>query len=112
MYGIAVRESGAGLLVELCGEFDVFCIGEMKRILDEASSCRGPVLVDLSEVTFLDLCSAREIAVRSMLRTSCPTFLDPSPQVTATMTALGLGGWPYGRPGVDRGGPQVFSGVS
>ena len=113
MYGIEVRESGAGLLVELWGEFDVFCIGEMRRILDEASSCRGPVLVDLSEIAFLDLCSAREIAVRSMLRTHCPTFLDPSPQVTATMTALGLEGWPYNTPpGVDRGGPQVFSGVS
>jgi anti-anti-sigma regulatory factor len=112
LYGIEVRKSGAGLLVELWGEFDVFCIEEMKRILDYVSSRRKPVLVDLSEITFLDLCSAREIAVRSMLRTRRPTFLDPSPQVTATMAALGLGGWPYGQPGVDRGGPQVFSGVS
>ena len=112
MYGIAVRESGAGLLIELSGEFDVFCIGEMKRILDEASSRRGPVLIDLSEITFLDLRSAREIAVRSMLCTHRLTLLDPSPQVTATMTALGLEGWPYAPPGVGRGGPQVFSGVS
>jgi anti-anti-sigma regulatory factor len=104
-----VRESGAGLLVELWGEFDVFCVGEMKRILDEASSRLGPVLVDLSEITFLDLCSAREIAVRSMLRTHRPTFLDPSPQVTATMSALGLEGWPAARPDADRSGPQVFS---
>ena len=56
--------------------------------------------------------SAREIVVRSMLRTHRPTFLDPSPQVTATMTALGLEGWPYAPPGVGRSGPQVFSGVS
>jgi anti-anti-sigma regulatory factor len=108
LYGIEVRESGAGLLVEFWGEFDVFCIGEMKRILDEASSRLRPVLVDLSEITFLDLCSAREIAVRSMLRTHRPTFLDPSPQVTATMTALGLEGWPDALPGVGCGGPRVF----
>jgi anti-anti-sigma regulatory factor len=96
------------LVVELWGEFDVFCIAEMKTILDEASSRLGPVLVDLSEITFLDLCSAREIAIRSTLRTHRPTFLDPSPQVAATMSALGLEGWPGARPGVDRGGPQVF----
>ena len=112
MYGIEVRESGAGLLVELWGEFDVFCIEEMKKILDEAASRLGPVLVDLSEITFLDLCSAREIAIRSALRTHRPTFLDPSPEVTATMSALGFEGWPYAPPGAGRGGPQVFSRVT
>jgi anti-anti-sigma regulatory factor len=109
LYGIDVRESGAGLLVELWGEFDVFCIGEMKRILDEASACRGPVVVDLSEITFLDLRSAREIAVRSMLRTHRPTFLDPSPQVTATMAALGLEGWPRLQADVGCGSSPVSS---
>jgi anti-anti-sigma regulatory factor len=112
LYGIEVRESEAGLLVEFCGEFDMFCIGEMKWILDEASSRRGLVLVDLSEITFLDLRSARELAVRSMLSSNRPTFVDPSPQVMATMSALGLEGWPAALPGVGRGGPQVFSGVS
>ena len=112
MYGIEVRESGAGLLVELWGEFDVFCIGELKSTLDDTTLYRGPVLVDLSEITFLDLRSAREIAVRSMLRTHRPTFLDPSPQVMATMSALGLQGWSGALPGVGRGGPQIFSGVS
>jgi hypothetical protein len=47
-----------------------------------------------------------------MLIPNCPTFVDPSPQVMATMSALGLEGWPDALPGVDRGGPQVFSGVS
>jgi anti-anti-sigma regulatory factor len=113
LYGIEVRESGAGLLVELWGEFDVFCIEEMKRILDDVSSRWRPVLVDLSEITFLDLCSARGIVVRSMLRrTRRPTFLDPSPQVTATMQALGLEGWPDFPPGTGRDEPYVFSGVS
>ena len=112
MYGIEVRGFGVGLLVELCGEFDVFCIEELKRILSDASSYLGPVLVDLSEITFLDLRSARELAVRSMLSPHRPTFVDPSPQVMATMSALGLEGWPDALPGVGRGGPQVFSGVS
>jgi anti-anti-sigma regulatory factor len=112
LYGIEVRESEVGLLVGLWGEFDVFCIEELTITLDDATLYRGPVLVDLSDVTFLDLRSARELAVRSMLIPNCPTFVDPSPQVMATMSALGLEGWPDALPGVGRGGPQVFSGVS
>ncbi len=112
MYGIEVRESGAGLLVELWGEFDVFCIGELKRALNDVSSRRGPVFFDLSGITFLDLRSARELAVRSMLRAQRPTFVHPSPQVTASMAALGLESWPTVPPGTGRGDPRVFSGVS
>jgi anti-anti-sigma regulatory factor len=95
LYGIEVRESGAGLVVELWGEFDVFCIEELKGTLTDASSRRGPVLVDLSGITFLDLRSARELAVGSMLRPNRPTFVNPSPQVRATAAALGLEGWPH-----------------
>jgi anti-anti-sigma regulatory factor len=112
LYGIEVRESGAGLLVELCGEFDVFCIAELRSTLDDATLYRGPVLVDLSKITFLDLRTARELAVRSMLSRNRPTLVDPSPQVMATMSALGLQGWSGAQPGAGRGGPQVFSGVS
>jgi anti-anti-sigma regulatory factor len=116
LYGIEVRGPGvcgpgAGLLVELWGEFDVFCIGELKRTLKDASSSRGPVLIDLSGITFLDLRSARELAVRSMLRTHRLIFLDPSQQVTATMAALGLEGWPNVPTGTGRDEPQVFSSV-
>jgi anti-anti-sigma regulatory factor len=99
LYGIEVRESEGGLLVELWGEFDAFCIGGLKRTLNEASSRRGPAFFDLSGITFLDLRSARELAVRSMLRAHHPIFVDPSPQVTATMAALGLEGWPNFPPG-------------
>jgi len=112
LYGIELREYGAGLLVELWGEFDVFCMEELRGTLDDASSCRGPVLVDLSGITFLDLRSAREFAVSSILRPNRPTFVHPSPQVTSTMSALGIEGWSGARPGVGSGGPQVFSGVS
>ena len=112
MYGIEVRESDAGILVELWGEFDVFCLGELKRILNHASSRRGPVLVDLSGVSFLDLRSARELAVRSLLYAHHLSFLDPSPQVMATMGALGLEGWPHVPPDTGHEEQQVFSDVS
>ncbi|MDQ3864535.1 MAG: STAS domain-containing protein [Actinomycetota bacterium] len=110
MYGIDVRESGAGLLVELWGELDIFSIGELKRMLADVSSHRGPVLVDLSGISFLDLRSARELAVRSLLYGHHLTLRNPSPQVMATFGTLGLEGWL--QPDTGRGGPRVFSRVS
>lgn len=112
MYGIEVRESGVGLVVELWGEFDIFCIGELTRMLCDVSSRRRPTLVDLSGIAFLDLQSAREIAVRSLLYTHHLTFRNPSPQVMATVGALGLEGWLNLLPDTGRDGPQIFSGVS
>jgi anti-anti-sigma regulatory factor len=111
LYGIEVRESGSGLVVELWGEFDIFCIGELKRMLGEVSSGRRPTLVDLSGIAFLDLQSARELAVRSLLYAQHLTFRNPSPQVMATVVALGLEGWLNLLPGTDRDEPQLFSGV-
>jgi anti-anti-sigma regulatory factor len=112
LYGIEVRESGVGLVVELWGEFDIFCIAELKRMLIEVSSRRRPTLVDLSGISFLDLQSARELAVRSLLYARHLTFRNPSPQVMATVGALGLEGWLNLLPDTGRGEPQVFSGVS
>lgn len=111
MYGILVRERDAGLLVELWGEFDLCCVEELKRVLTDVSSRRGPVLVDLAEISFLDLQSARELAVRSLLGAPYVTFLNPSPQVTATMGALGLEPWLNVSPGTGRDEPRVFSSV-
>ena len=112
MYGIEVRESGAGLVVELWGEFDIFCIAELKRMLCDVSSRRRPTLVDLSGIAFLDLQSARELAVRSLLYAHYLTFRNPSPQVMATVGALGLEGWLNLLPDTGRGELQVFSGIS
>ena len=112
MYGIEVRESGVGLVVELWGEFDIFCIGELKRMLCDVSSRGRPILMDLSGIAFLDLQSARELAVRSLLYTKHLTFRNPSPQVLSTVGALGLEGWLNLLPDTGRDGPQVFSGVS
>ena len=103
-----MRESGAGLLVELWGEFDVFCIGELKRTLDDVSPRRRPAFVDLSGITFLDLRSARELAVRSILRPHRTAFVDPSPQVSATMAALGLEGWPNVSQGIGRRSTSAY----
>jgi hypothetical protein len=112
LYGIEVRESGAGLVVELWGEFDIFCIAELKRVLGDVSSRRRPTLVDLSGIAFLDLQSARELAVRSLLYARHLTFRNPSAQVMATVGALGLEGWLNLPSGTGYDEPQVFSGVS
>ena len=112
MYGIEVRESGVGLVVELWGEFDIFSIAELKKMLCDVSSRRRPTLVDLSGIAFLDLQSARELAVRSLLYAHHLTFRNPSPQVMATVGALGLEGWLNLLPDTGRGEPRVFSGVS
>ena len=111
MYGIEVRESGAGLQVELWGEFDLYCIEELKKMLSEVFVCREPILVDLSGITFLDLQSARELAVRSLLYAHHLIFLGPSPQVIATMGALGLEGWLGVPPGAGLDEARTFSGV-
>jgi anti-anti-sigma regulatory factor len=110
LYGIEVRESGAGLLIELWGELDIFCIGELKRMLADVSSHRGPVLVDLSGISFLDLQSVRELAVRSLLYGHHLTLRNPSPQVMATAGAIGLEGWL--QPDTGRDGSRAFSRVS
>jgi hypothetical protein len=41
LYGIEVRESGEGLLVELWGEWDIFSLGELEGMLTDVSSRRG-----------------------------------------------------------------------
>ena len=41
MYTIEVRESGEGLLVELWGEWDIYNLGDLERMLTDVSSHRG-----------------------------------------------------------------------
>jgi hypothetical protein len=92
LYGIEVRESGGGLLVELWGELDIFSLGELERMLTDVSSRRGWTLVDLSGISFLALQSARELVVRSLLYRHNLKLGNPSSQVMATLGALGLEG--------------------
>ena len=112
MYGIEVRELDAGLLVELWGELDIFCIGELKGTLADVSSRPGLVLVDLSGISFLDLQSARELVVRSLLDEHHLTLINPSQQVMATVEALGLEYRINFLSDTGRGGPRTFSEVS
>ena len=107
-----MRESGEGLLVQLWGEWDIFNLGELKRMLTDFSSRRGSTLVDLSGISFLDLRSARELVVRSSSYRQELKLRNPSSQVVATLAALGLGGRLDVPPGMGRDGPKIFSEVS
>ncbi len=93
MYGIEVRQSVAGILVELWGEFDLFSLARLREALDHVASLQRPTLVDLSGITFLDLLSAWELAIRSQLYSHYLTFANPSFEVTASARAFGLEGW-------------------
>lgn len=112
MYGIEVRESGEGLLVELWGEWDIFSLGELEGMLTDVSSRRGRSLVDLSGISFLDLQSARELAAHSLLYRHNLKLRNPSSQAMATLVALGLEGRLDFSSDVDRDGPWIFSEIS
>ena len=90
MYGIEVRQSGAGIQVELWGEFDLSSLARLREALNRVANLQRPTLVDLSGITFLDLLSARELAIRSQLYSPYLTFGNPSPEVTASARAFGL----------------------
>ena len=112
MYGIQVRESGASVLVELWGEFDLFSLTDLRETLNMILALCKRTLVDLSGITFLDLDSARELALRSQIYAHYLTLHDPSPQVTASVRAFGLLGWIHFHPGAGHEEPPVFSGAS
>ena len=112
MYGIELRESSAETVVGLWGEFDAFSLDDLRGALSEVPAGRGPTLVDLSGVTFMDLQSARELAVRSLLYAQRLSFGNPSAEVLASIRALGLEGWFRLRPDAGRDESPVFSEVS
>jgi len=89
------------------GEFDAFSLPEMLKTLDKACASGGPVAVDLSGVTFLDLRSARELLVRAMMQPHLLRFENPSRDVLASVAALGLKA--PGRIRTGQEDPPVFS---
>lgn len=112
LYGIDVRETGlGGASVDLRGEFDVSSLKDLRGVLDAVRNLRGPVSVDLSGVTFLDLGCARELAVRSQLYAHCIGLRDPSEQVLATVRACGLQEWFNLNPRTDPTEPPVVFGT-
>jgi hypothetical protein len=112
LYGIEVRESGAGVLVELWGEWDLFSLDDLRAALNSVLDLRRPTFVDLSGISFLDLQSARELAVRAQLYAHQLFLRNPSPQVIASIKAFGLWGWVHFHPGTDHEEPPVFSEAS
>ena len=111
MYGIELRESGTGMVMELWGKFDIFSLLDLREALGKVSKLRRPTLVDLSGITFLDLQSAREFAVRSLLYARYLALANPSAEALASIKALGLEGWIYLSADAYSGGPPVFSEV-
>ena len=112
MYGIEVRQSAAGILVELWGEFDLFSLARLREVLNHVASLQRPTLVDLSGITFLDLLSTRELAIRSQLYSHYLTFANPSFEVTASTRAFGFERWVRLQAGSGHSEPPVISEVS
>ena len=109
MFGIRVEENGSGTTVGMWGEFDAFSLPSLREALDGASAFGGPAVVDLSGITFLDLQSARELVVRSLIQAHQLVFRNPSPGVLASIRALGLEASTHAWGDPDREEPQVFS---
>ena len=93
MSGISMRDGGErNVLVELSGEFDLHDLQNLSDALDGAVSS-GRAAVDLSGVTFLDVGTTRELAVRSQLHAHQMTLHSPSTAVHASVAACGLESW-------------------
>jgi anti-anti-sigma regulatory factor len=110
LYDIEVRESGAGTTVELRGEWDLSSLADLRETLNGVLGLRRSTIVDLSGITFLDLHSARELAVHSQLYAI--SLQSPSPQVTASLEAFRLEDWFRFRSDGDREEPPVVSEAS
>ena len=79
------------LLVELSGEFDARDLEDLREVLKEAG--RRPAVVDLSGVTFLDVQTTRELAVRLQLYSGNLVFRQPSWAVRESIAACGYSSW-------------------
>jgi anti-anti-sigma regulatory factor len=110
LYGIEVRKSGAGMTVELRGEWDLSSLSDLRETLGSVLDLGRSAIVDLSGITFLDLNSARELAVHSQLYAL--SLRDPSPQVTASLEAFRLRDWFRFRSDGDRKEPTAVSETS
>ena len=81
------------VLVELSGEFDLHDLEDLRAALGGAASSGRATVVDLSGVTFLDVGTTRELAVRSQLHAHQMTLHSPSAAVRASVAACGLESW-------------------
>jgi anti-anti-sigma factor len=79
--------------MRLSGELDLQCLPELRTILRAALSSRRWVLVDLSEVTFLDALCLLELAVQYQLHSNSLVLWRPSPAVKLTLAICELEEW-------------------
>lgn len=109
MYGIQSEDFGARVTVGMRGEFDAYSLPDLQEMLDHVCTFGKPVVVDLSGVTFLDLQSARELLVRSLIQAHQLAFENPSTGVLASIRALGMDSKARTYTGCED--PPVFSGA-
>lgn len=83
-----VREHG---FVELSGEFDLRDLTNLREALDEAGEEKS--VIDLSGVTFLDMQTTRELAVRLQIHAGNLVFRHPSWAVLSSIAAFGYEPW-------------------
>jgi anti-anti-sigma factor len=92
--GISTRDGdGRDVQVKLSGEFDLHDLEDLRAALDGAAASGRAAVVDLSGVTFLDVGTTRELAVRSQLHAHQMTLRSPSAAVHASVAACGLESW-------------------
>jgi anti-anti-sigma regulatory factor len=107
LHGIQAEDFGAGVTVGMRGEFDAYSLPDLRETLDHVCAFGKPVVVDLSCVTFLDLQSARELVVRSIIQAHQLVFENPSSSALASFRVLGVDGRPHIYAGQE--GPPVLS---
>lgn len=78
-------------VVELSGEFDARNLEYLREVLTEAGE--RSAVVDLSGVTFLDIQTTRELAVRFQIYAGRLVLRRPSWAVRASMAACGFESW-------------------
>lgn len=80
-------------LVKLSGEFDIRYQRTLENILSYCLVSGRPMLVDLSEVTFMDSLCVRELAVHYRLSEGSMALCDPSRQAELSVAACDLEEW-------------------
>lgn len=84
---------GRFVLVKLSGEFDIRYQRTLEGILSDCLVSGRLMLVDLSEVTFMDSLCVRELAVHYRLGEGRMTLCDPSRQAELSVAACDLEEW-------------------
>lgn len=82
-------------VLALSGEIDLSCLTELRRLLQDAVDRRhGPVVVDLGDVTFMDLAAVGEL-IQALRRTGWESgsirLLHPTPFVRRVLDLTHVG---------------------